>query len=310
MTTLYYYHKALLQHDTGLGHPESPDRLSYIDAALEQSEFDSLSRISPELRQDIMEHIRRVHSQSMMDKVLQPVGYDSYISLDQDTLLSEGSARAALLAVSMVCDAVDQICNKKANNAFCAVRPPGHHAEPMQSMGFCLFNNVAIAAEYARKVHDIKRIAIVDFDVHHGNGTQAVFDKNADVFYASTHEMPNYPGTGYPSETGVGNIVNIPLASGEKGEQFREKYRIKILPALKQFNPDLILLSAGFDAHKDDPLASIQLVEEDYQWLTREIVSIANTCCNGKIISVLEGGYNLYALADSVSTHIAALMQS
>jgi len=310
MSTLYYYHKDFLHHDTGLGHPESPDRLSHINAALKESAFDSLKRIGPELRQDVIELIRLVHTQAMIDKVLQKVTADSYIPLDQDTLLSDGSAQAALLAVSAVCDAVEKVCNKKANNAFCAVRPPGHHAEPEKSMGFCLFNNVAIATEYARKVHNIKRIAIIDFDVHHGNGTQAVFYKNADVFYASTHEMPNYPGTGYASETGVGNIVNVPLAPGETGEQFREKYRHKILPALKRFNPDLILLSAGFDAHKDDPLASIQLVQEDYQWLTQEIMDIAKTCCNGKIISVLEGGYNLYALADCVSAHIAVLMKS
>ena len=309
MTTLYYYHKDFLQHDTGSGHPESPNRLKAINAALEGVEFDSLSRISPQLRQDILDQIRLVHTQEMLDKVLQDVPPDCYISLDPDTQLSEGSAHAALLAVSTVCDAVDKICNNKANNAFCAVRPPGHHAEPGQSMGFCLFNNVAIAAEYARKVYKIKRIAIVDFDVHHGNGTQAAFYNNAEVFYASSHEMPNYPGTGNPSETGVGNIVNVPLASGETGQQFREKYSDKILPALKQFNPDLILLSAGFDAHKDDPLSSIQLTQDDYQWLTQEIVSIANSCCDGKIISVLEGGYNLDALADSVSAHIAVLMK-
>jgi len=310
MTTLYYYHKDSLQHDTCLGHPESPDRLSYINAALNQHGFDSLQRITAELRQDIMQIIQRVHTQAMIDKVLQKVPEDSYLSLDQDTVLSAGSAHAALLAVSAVCDAVDKVCNKQANNAFCAVRPPGHHAEPAQPMGFCLFNNVAIAAEYARKLQKIKRIAIIDFDVHHGNGTQAVFENNADVFYASTHEMPNYPGTGYPSETGIGNIVNVALASGDTGEQFREKYQQIIFPALKQFKPDLIFLSAGFDAHKDDPLASIELDKQDYQWLSEELMHIANNCCDGKIISVLEGGYNLYALAECVSAHIAVLMKA
>jgi len=308
MTTLYYYHKDFLQHDTGLGHPESPDRLSHINAALKDKKFDALKRIKPNMRQDVTELIQLVHTQGMIDKVLQKVSADNVIFLDQDTILSKGSANAALLAVSAVCNAVDKICNKKANNAFCAVRPPGHHAEPTQSMGFCLFNNVAIAAEYAKKVYQLKRIAIIDFDVHHGNGTQAAFYNNADVFYASSHEMPNYPGTGYPSETGVGNIVNVPLESGETGHQFREKYSKIILPALKQFNPDLILLSAGFDAHKDDPLASIQLERSDYQWLTKEIMEIAESCCDGKVISVLEGGYNLYALADCVSAHITVLM--
>ena len=308
MTTLYYYHKDFLQHDTGLGHPESPDRLSHINAALKDEKFDALKRIKPNMRQDVTELIQLVHTQGMIDKVLQKVSADNVIFLDQDTILSKGSANAALLAVSAVCNAVDKICNKKANNAFCAVRPPGHHAEPTKSMGFCLFNNVAIAAEYAKKVYQLKRIAIIDFDVHHGNGTQAAFYNNADVFYASSHEMPNYPGTGYPSETGVGNIVNVPLESGETGQQFREKYSKIILPALKQFNPDLILLSAGFDAHKDDPLASIQLERSDYQWLTKQIIEIAESCCDGKVISVLEGGYNLYALADCVSAHITVLM--
>ncbi len=309
MTTLYYYHKEFLQHDTGLGHPESPDRLSYINAALKGEKFDALKRITPKIRQDVAELIRLVHTQGMIDKVLQKVSADNVLFLDQDTILSKGSANAALLAVSAVCDAVDKICNKKANNAFCAVRPPGHHAEPTKSMGFCLFNNVAIAAEYVNKAYQLKRIAIIDFDVHHGNGTQAAFYNNADIFYASTHEMPNYPGTGYLSETGVGNIVNVPMESGETGQQFREKYSKIILPALKQFNPDLILLSAGFDAHKDDPLASIQLERSDYQWLTKKIMEIAESCCDGKVISVLEGGYNLYALADCVSAHISTLMK-
>lgn len=310
MTTLYYYHKDFLQHDTYLGHPESPDRLCHINAELKQHEFYLLQRITPQLRQDIVRLVGLVHSQAMIDKVLQKVPKDGFISLDPDTILSVGSAHAALLAVSAVCDAVDRVCNKQATNAFCAVRPPGHHAEPDQSMGFCLFNNVAVAAKYAREQKNIKRIAIIDFDVHHGNGTQATFENNAEVFYASTHEMPNYPGTGYQSETGVGNIVNVPLASGDSGVQFREKYQQIIFPALKQFKPELILLSAGFDAHKDDPLASIQLDKRDYQWLTEEIMHIANSCCDGKIISVLEGGYNLYALAECVSAHIAELMKA
>jgi len=309
MTTLYYYHKDFLKHDTGLGHPENPDRLSHINAALKATTFDSLKRITPELRPDVNKLIRMVHTKSVMDQVLEKVAADGYISLDADTLLSEGSAHAALLAVSVVCDAIDRIKNKTARNAFCAVRPPGHHAEANRSMGFCLFNNVAIAAEYARQIHSYKRIAIIDFDVHHGNGTQAIFDTNAEVFYTSTHEMPNYPGTGFSSEIGVGNILNVPLASGETGSQFREKFRQKILPAIRQFNPELILLSAGFDAHKDDPLASIQLTESDYAWLTEKIMDIADVCCEGRIVSVLEGGYNLYALADSVSAHVKVLMR-
>jgi len=309
MTTLYYYHKDFLLHDTGLGHPENPDRLVHINAAIEDPQFNSLIKVTPEIRKDHLELIRLVHTQGLTDYVLQKVDSENYVPLDSDTLLSEGSANAVLLAVSAACDAVDKVNNKKANNAFCAVRPPGHHAEPNGSMGFCLFNIISIAASYALTQANIKRVAIIDFDVHHGNGTQATFKNNPAVFYASSHEMPNYPGTGYASETGVGNIVNVPLTAGEKGPEFREKYRQQILPALKKFNPDLILLSAGFDAHKDDPLASIQLKEEDYQWLTKEIMDIAKDCCDGKIVSILEGGYNLYALADCVSLHIAVLMK-
>ena len=310
MSTLYYYHKDFLLHDTGLGHPENPDRLIHINVALENAKFNSLVRITPKIRNDSQDLIRLVHTQGLIDYVLQKVEAENYIRLDPDTLLSAGSANAVLLAVSAACDAVDKVIDNQADNAFCAVRPPGHHAEPQNSMGFCLFNIISIAASYALTKPQIKRVAIIDFDVHHGNGTQATFDQNAAVFYASTHEMPNYPGTGYSSEKGVGNIVNVPLASGETGPQFREKYRQQILPALKQFNPDLILLSAGFDAHKDDPLASIQLKEEDYQWLTQQMVDIAKTCCNGKIISILEGGYNLHALADCVEGHIAVLMEA
>jgi acetoin utilization deacetylase AcuC-like enzyme len=176
-------------------------------------------------------------------------------------------------------------------------------------MGFCLFNNVAIAAEYARQHYHLERVAIVDFDVHHGNGTQAAFEKNPNVFYASSHEMPHYPGTGRPQDKGVGNIVNVPLHSGETGESVRKKYSTIILPALKAFKPELLLISAGFDAHKDDPLGSIQLVEDDYRWLTEELLAVANHCCEGRVISALEGGYNLKALGSSVAAHVKALMK-
>ncbi len=186
--------------------------------------------------------------------------------------------------------------------------PPGHHAEPQHAMGFCLFNNVAIAAEYARQRYQLERIAIVDFDVHHGNGTQAAFYHQPNVLYASSHEMPHYPGTGYPSETGVGNIINVPLASGDTGDEFKEKYERIIFPALNAFKPELLLISAGFDAHQDDPLASINLVEDDFRWVTQALMEIANRHCKGRIISVLEGGYDLTALAASVSVHVKTLM--
>lgn len=310
MTTLYYYHSDFLQHDTGSGHPESAARLGSINAALQTATYDKLVRITPSIRKDVIELLTLIHTPAMLDKILHTIPQQGCIPIDADTILSPGSVDAAKLAVSAVCDAVDKICLKQADNAFCAVRPPGHHAEPNKAMGFCLFNNVAIAAEYARQHHSIKRIAIVDFDVHHGNGTQAAFYQQPDVFYASSHEMPNFPGTGLASETGIGNIVNVPLATGESSTEVRHKYSTIILPALKKFKPELILLSAGFDAHKDDPLASIQLQADDYQWLTQQLMAIAKTSCEGRIISILEGGYNLKALGESVSIHIKTLMNT
>lgn len=222
--------------------------------------------------------------------------------------MSPGSEKAAFRAVGAVCDAVDKVLTGQASNAFCAIRPPGHHAEPDLAMGFCLFNNIAIAAEYARCHYPDKRIAIVDFDVHHGNGTQAAFDKQPAILYISSHEMPHYPGSGYPSETGVGNIINVPLSAGDTGVEFRKKYNTIVLPALRHFKPDLLLISAGFDAHKDDPLASIMLVEDDFRWLTEALMKIADRYCKGRIISVLEGGYHLNSLASSVAVHVKILM--
>ncbi|MGZ8193247.1 MAG: histone deacetylase family protein, partial [Methylobacter sp.] len=256
------------------------------------------------------EQIRLIHSQFYIDTVLKAIPEQGHHYLDHDTVLSPDSKNAAFRAVGAVCDAVDKILAGKADNAFCAIRPPGHHAKPDLAMGFCLFNNIAIAAEYARRHHQLKRIAIVDFDVHHGNGTQAAFYNEPDVLYASSHEMPNYPGTGYPTETGLGNIINVPLPAGESGIAFRQKYRSIILPALKNFKPELLLISAGFDAHKDDPLASIRLVEEDFQWITQELMDIADSYCNGRIISALEGGYNLNALSASVALHVKTLLGS
>ncbi len=310
MTTLYYYHEDFLQHDTGSGHPECAARLTSINKALNAENFNALVRITPILRNDVTELISLIHTPALLNKVLATIPEQGYAYIDPDTILSPASGRAAKLAVSAVCDAVDKVLLNQADNAFCAVRPPGHHAEPDRAMGFCLFNNVAIAAEYARQHYRLKRIAIVDFDVHHGNGTQAAFYRQADVFYASTHEMPNYPGTGQSTETGVGNIVNVPLTPGKTGSEVRRKYSDIILPALKQFQPELILLSAGFDAHKDDPLASIQLEAADYEWLTRQLMMAANSSCAGHIISVLEGGYNLHALSESVSAHVKELMNA
>ena len=308
MTTLYYSHPDFLAHDTGPGHPECAERLRVIDQALSTPEFDTLVRLSPPLPDDIRDKIALVHTPVMVASVFDNIPKQGRYYLDPDTVVSPASGQAALRAVGAVCDGVDKICMNQASRAFCAVRPPGHHAEPGRSMGFCLFNNIAIAAEYARTHYHLDKIAIVDFDVHHGNGTQAIFYRQAQVLYASTHQMPLYPGTGYPSETGVGNIINVPLHPETTGVEFREKYNRIILPALRKFKPQLILISAGFDAHKDDPLASIQLVEEDYQWVTSELVVIADEFSQGRIISTLEGGYNLKALAASAVAHVKALI--
>lgn len=306
MKTLYYSHADFLLHDTGISHPESADRLRSIANALDTPEFSGLIRTSPPLGTE--QQIRLIHTQSHIDNVLNAIPRHGLRYLDADTVLSPGSDEAALRAVGAACDAVDKILAGEADNAFCAVRPPGHHAESERAMGFCLFNNVAIAAEYARTKHQLKRIAIVDFDVHHGNGTQAAFYEQPAVFYASSHEVPHYPGTGYPSETGVGNIINVPLAAGESGLEFRQKYSRIILPALRTFKPELLLVSAGFDAHRDDPLASIGLVEDDYRWITQELMEIAGIYCGNKMISILEGGYNLKALGASAAVHVKALL--
>ncbi|WP_020564236.1 histone deacetylase family protein [Methylosarcina fibrata] len=308
MTTLYYSHPDFLLHDTGAEHPESAERLKSIADALAASEFSALVRMSPPMGRE--QQIRLIHSQRHIDTVLKAVPEQGHHYLDADTVVSPGSRKAAFRAVGAVCDAVDHIMTGRAEHAFCAVRPPGHHAEPDRAMGFCLFNNVAIAAEYARTHYRLERIAIVDFDVHHGNGTQAAFYRQPRVLYASSHEMPHYPGTGYPSETGAGNIVNVPLSAGDDGADFRRKYQSLILPELDRFKPEFMLISAGFDAHRDDPLADVNLVEADYRWVTEELLAIARRHGQGRILSVLEGGYHLKALAASAAIHVKALLDA
>jgi acetoin utilization deacetylase AcuC-like enzyme len=309
MKTLYYHHPAFLEHYTGPGHPESAGRLRAIENALSAPKFSGLIRVQPVIATDIQEKLRLIHSPQMVRRALAKMPEQGWAYLDADTVVSPGSKQAALLAVSAVCNAVDQVYKGEANNAFCGVRPPGHHAEPDRAMGFCVFNNIAIAAEYARRQYHLERVAIVDFDVHHGNGTQEAFNAQPQVFYASSHQAPFYPGTGAEWETGVGNIVNLPLPAGTGGAELREKYQARIFPALKAFNPQLLLISAGFDAHKDDPLAALQLVTDDYRWLTLELMKIADSCGDGRIVSVLEGGYNLKALAECVAMHVSCLAE-
>ena len=314
MTTLLLTHPVFLEHDTGPGHPERPDRMRAIDRVLAHDIFQTLRREEAPLRDDVEEWIALAHPQSYIDRIkeLRPAPGEEPVHLDGDTLLSSGSWEAALRAVGAGLRAVDAVIDKTSGiaNAFCQVRPCGHHAETARAMGFCIFNNVAIAAMYARRKHGAERVAVVDFDVHHGNGTQDIFWNDKDLFFASTHQMPLYPGTGALGETGVGNIFNAPLRPGDGGERFREAMESRILPALRNFGPDLVLISAGFDAPRDDPLANLQLVESDFAWATEAIAEVARRHAQGRLVSMLEGGYNLTGLARSVAVHVKGLMDA
>lgn len=307
MPTLVFTHPDCLKHDTGSHHPERPERLKAILGALDGEAFASLQcRQAP--RADKVQ-LARIHPQRYIDWVLGQVPKEGWAGLDADTIISAGSGEAALRAAGAVCAAVDAILAGEGRNAFCPVRPPGHHAEPEQAMGFCLFNNVAIGAQHARAAHGLKRVAVVDFDVHHGNGTQAAFERDADLFYASTHQSPLYPGTGHAHERGIaGNVVNAPLPPFAGSAEFRAAMERRILPALDAFKPEFVLVSAGFDAHTRDPLASLNLVEDDYAWVTRQVCAVAARHAKGRVVSVLEGGYDLKALAASVTAHVDALM--
>ena len=310
MSTLYLTHPAFLDHSNGEGHPERPDRLRAVEKVLSHEMFAPLVRALPDPAS--LPVIGLAHPKSYIDHIRAsaPTGDDDLNYLDPDTAMSPGSWNAALRAVGAGVAAVDAVIAGTHKNAFCAVRPCGHHAETARAMGFCLFNNVAIAAQYAKVKHGAERVAVVDFDVHHGNGTQDIFWKNKDLFFASTHQMPLYPGTGALSERGAhDNIVNAPLSPGDDGHHFREAMESSILPALNNFGPDLILISAGFDAHRDDPLANLALVEEDFAWATRKLCELAEARCNGRLVSMLEGGYNLRALAGSVGVHVRTLME-
>ena len=304
--TALYTHSICVEHEPGPGHPECPDRLRSINEHLAVERFGALDRREAPLT--VRETLKHVHSANLVDTILENVPDDGYVGIDGDTIMSPASGEAALRAVGGVCAAVDAVMAGEADNAFCAVRPPGHHAEPGRAMGFCLFNNVVIAADHARRAHGLTRVAVVDFDVHHGNGTQAAFETDGDLWFASTHQFPLYPGTGDVGETGVGNIWNAPLRPMAGSKEFRDAMTNRILPALRDHKPALIIVSAGFDAHRDDPLAALQLVEDDYAWVTSEIARIAGECCSGRLVSSLEGGYNIKALGRSVAEHVASLM--
>ena len=308
MTTLLFSHSDCLEHNTGEAHPERSDRLRAVEQALSAEVFAALDRREAPLvsRKTLVLN----HPEAFVEEVFAHAPTSGQIFLDPDTVMSPGTGKAALRATGAVCAAVDEVVGGNADNAFCAVRPPGHHAEPDRAMGFCLFNSVAIAARHARDKFGMERIAVVDFDVHHGNGTQAAFLDEKNLMFASSHQYPFYPGTGAASETGVGNILNIPLAAGTGSAGFRQAWLEHIFPALHVFKPELLLISAGFDAHADDPLAQLMLQDEDYGWVTDELMAIADQHCGGRIVSALEGGYDLGALGRSVAVHVQRLMQA
>lgn len=312
MTTLLVTHPCFVNHDTGEGHPERPDRMRAIDKVMGHELFASLARMDAPWRDDIEATIALAHPADYVAaiKAQRPADGEDDVRLDPDTVLSSGSWEPAMRAVGAGLLAVDEVMSGRHKNVFCQVRPCGHHAETAKAMGFCLFNNVAVAAQYARKVHGVERVAIVDWDVHHGNGTQDIFERDKDVFFASTHQMPLYPGTGALSETGVGNVWNAPLRPNDAGDKFRDAMTSRILPALHNFAPDLILISAGFDAHQADPLANLRLVESDFAWATTEICNMAERHSHGRVVSMLEGGYDLAALARSVAVHVKTLMDA
>jgi acetoin utilization deacetylase AcuC-like enzyme len=308
MTTLLLSHPACLEHLTPLGHPERPDRLRAIAAILEGGDFRALKR--EDAPAAALETVALCHPMDYAERLRELSPEEGIVRLDSDTLLSPGSLEAALRAVGAAAHAVDEVVGKRVTNAFCAIRPPGHHAETARAMGFCLFNSAAIAARHAQDRHDLDRVAIVDFDVHHGNGSQEIFWADASVMYCSTHEMPLYPGSGEVSERGEhDNIVNAPLRAGDGSNAFRQAFETRILPRLSAFGPELIVISAGFDAHMRDPLANLNLVEADYAWVTRKIMEIADQRAEGRIVSLLEGGYDLEGLAQSVAAHVGALME-
>jgi len=309
MTTLFYTHPVCIEHDPGSYHPECPDRLRAILDGLEDEDFQFLHRHeAPEID---MKRVELVHKPGYVERIMDNVPKSGHVSLDPDTAMSPASGEAARRASGAAVMAVDEVVDGDARNAFCAVRPPGHHAEASRAMGFCLFNNAAIAAYYARAAYGMERVAVVDFDVHHGNGTQHSFENDPGMFYASSHQWPCYPGTGSPSETGVaGNVVNAPLAPGSGSDKFRAAYMETILPALRDFEPELLIISAGFDAHRRDPLAQLSLETADYGWVTRELLVVAADHCDNRVISLLEGGYDLTALRESTQAHIKALMEA
>ncbi len=309
MSTLLISHPACLDHIVPQGHPERPDRLRAVERALEVEKFQTLARAQAPLAS--FETVALCHPMDYITALRDASPDEGLIQLDGDTSMSPGTFEAALRAAGGAVFAVDEVLAKKANNAFVATRPPGHHAETARPMGFCLFDNAAIAARHAQNHHGIARVAIVDFDVHHGNGSQEIFWADKTVMYCSTHQMPLFPGTGAVSESGEYNtVVNAPLRPGDGAEKFKAAFEDRILPRMAEYKPELVIISAGFDAHHRDPLANINLAEEDFAWATKKLMDVAESCAGGRIVSLLEGGYDLQALGNSVAAHVTALMRA
>ncbi|WP_375464513.1 histone deacetylase family protein [uncultured Methylobacterium sp.] len=307
MTTLYVSHPAALDHAVPDGHPERPDRIRAIERVLENERFAGLVRtLAPRADAAVA---TLVHPSDYVEAIVAAAPTEGLVAIDSDTLLSPGTLEATLRAVGGAVMAVDAVMAGECANAFVAMRPPGHHAERTRGMGFCLFNHAAIAARHARVKHGAARVALVDWDVHHGNGSQDIFWDDGAVMYASTHQMPLFPGSGAVSERGAKNtIVNVPLRPGDDGAVFREAFEAGILARVAAFEPDVIVISAGFDAHHLDPLANLRLTEADFGWATRKLIEVADRHAKGRLVSVLEGGYSLDGLGRSVSAHVDALM--
>ena len=310
MTTLIYTHEACLAHRPGPHHPESPDRLLAVLEALRKPEFEKAQWRDAPL--GTREQVLLVHTPEYVDSVEALAPAEGYQLLDAgDTIMSPGTLQAVMRCVGAACAAVDAVVAKEARNAFCATRPCGHHAEADRAMGFCVYNQAAIAALHARAAHGLRRVAVIDFDVHHGNGTQHAFWRNPELFYGSSHQSPFYPGTGARQETGVShNIVNVPLSMSCDSATFRARVGDELLPALRRFEPELLIISAGIDAHFKDPLGGLNFTDDDFHWITAELMKVADATAGGRVVSILEGGYSLEALASGTAAHVRALMQA
>lgn len=307
MSTRLYTHPIYLEHLTPAGHPERPDRMRALETAFSDARFDALDRQEPDAAGE--DAVLLAHPEAHLAYVKSMIPEDGVVPIDADTMASPKSFEAAMTAIGGALAGIDDVFSGDADNVFLAARPPGHHAETDKAMGFCFFNQAAIAARHAQRNYAAERVAIVDWDVHHGNGTQQIFWDDPSVLYCSTHQMPLFPGSGAKGETGAGNIVNAPLSPNMGGDHFRQAFNERVLPAIENMRPDLIIVSAGFDAHHRDPLAQINLTGDDFDWATGKLMEIADQFCNNRLVSVLEGGYDLEGLAESATAHVDRLMR-